>query len=496
MPRIDATRGVLVLRIVYDGPAMSGKTTSLRALGAGVARSVISPDEREGRTVFFDWLEYVGGLFEGRQICCQIVSVPGQRELAHRRRLLLEGADAVVCVLDTTRPEFEFGLAWLRDVQDTCRSKEPPVGLVLQANKRDMADAVPREELSEHVLAAAPVAIVEAVATSSDGIREAFVLAVRLALDRVRALAAEGRLETSAPADDGADALLRAMREAEISAQPAPVPNADTPPADPLLELFQRVHPVDRSHLVSNYQAAERVFSPDANMPGGMIWPPVDGRTLLHEVSLLDIRPSRTPRGDWWGSGSGWRFHSSPDALFDSPASARDALLGWARLHASNAGRISLGRAVILADAGEGRLRLWQLVKVEVALRERLVAAFAASDPGVVADAILAVTDQLLVARDWFEQGAPTLPCTLWTVGAAPSMRPVFVGLMPAQSALVALDRAPGELLEREIAPQLRELRRSRIDFAEILREVVLRSRSAQQGGAGRALEEVVAKVA
>src|SRR5689334_2691549 len=101
MPTIDATQGVLVVRIVYDGPALSGKTTSLKSLAQGVASRLECPEERDGRTLYFDWMEYVGGLFEGRQISCQIISVPGQRELAHRRALLLDSADAVVCVLDT-----------------------------------------------------------------------------------------------------------------------------------------------------------------------------------------------------------------------------------------------------------------------------------------------------------------------------------------------------------------------------------------------------------
>ena len=54
MPTIDSTRGVLVIRIVYDGPAMSGKTTSLRALAQGVGSELVCPDERDGRTLFFE----------------------------------------------------------------------------------------------------------------------------------------------------------------------------------------------------------------------------------------------------------------------------------------------------------------------------------------------------------------------------------------------------------------------------------------------------------
>ena len=92
MPIIDDERGVLVLRLVYDGPPFSGKTTTLRTLARGLGVDVVTPEEREGRTVFFDWVDYVGGLFDGRRIRCQIVSVPGQRELASRREHLLETA--------------------------------------------------------------------------------------------------------------------------------------------------------------------------------------------------------------------------------------------------------------------------------------------------------------------------------------------------------------------------------------------------------------------
>src|SRR3954471_17712015 len=123
MAIIDQTKGVLVVRIVYDGPALSGKTTSLRALAKGVQSKVESPAETAGRTLFFDWVDYVGGLFDGRQIRCQIVGVPGQRELAERRKLLIETADAVVLVLDTRQAEWDFSLDWVRNPVPFCRGK-------------------------------------------------------------------------------------------------------------------------------------------------------------------------------------------------------------------------------------------------------------------------------------------------------------------------------------------------------------------------------------
>src|SRR6185369_12429792 len=212
MAIIDDARGVLVVRIVYDGPALSGKTTSLRALAKGVSSKVECPAELSGRTLFFDWVDYVGGLFDGRQIRCQIVSVPGQLELAKRRELLLATADVVVLVLDTRQGEWQFSLDWVKRTVPACRGKDPPVGLILQANKRDAADAVPTEVMREALARIAPVALVPSTATTGEGIREAFVLAVRLALDRVRSLASSGRLLSGKPDEDSPEQLLEKLR--------------------------------------------------------------------------------------------------------------------------------------------------------------------------------------------------------------------------------------------------------------------------------------------
>ena len=497
MAIIDESRGVLVVRIVYDGPALSGKTTSLKALANGVSRTVECPEEVQGRTLFFDWMEYVGGLFEGRQIRCQIVSVPGQRELAHRRRLLLESADAVVLVLDTRREEWEFGLSWVRETVPYCRTQDPPIGLVLQANKRDALDAVPRDELQATLNGIAPLATVHSTATTGDGIREAFVLAVRLALDRVRALAANGRLVAGEPVDDGAKALLERMRaddqqggrkleesfarsvagalQAELSASvPTPLARASAPP-DSAVESHE-----------------EAMFVPDPMMPGGMIWPPVDGRTLLHEVASLGIHPSRTGRADWCGSGSGFRFHSFGGAIFPDLPRARNELIEWARVHAANAHHLSSGRAVILADAGAGRLRLWQIVRAEAALRERLALAMPLGDPNEVASELLAVAAQLVSARESFAVTTFALPCTLWSISAGSSSRPTYVGLMPNRESHALAEPRERALLARELTPHLRELRRARFDYAHVVQSVASQAALARADSAARWLAEIV----
>jgi len=499
MAIIDDTKGVLVVRIVYDGPALSGKTTSLRALAKGVSSKVECPAELSGRTLYFDWVDYVGGLFDGRQIRCQIVSVPGQKELAHRRKLLLETADAVVLVLDTREMEWEFGLGWVRDTVPFCRGKTPPVGLVLQANKRDAPDAVAIEDIQGSLRRVAPVAVVASTATSGEGIREAFVLAVRLALDRVRALAAAGQLRTGKPTEDDATQLLERMQG--IEPEPAaPLNGALAQSAlssleaeiDAELDLARRDLELE---IATDDESGERLFVPDPMMPGGMIWPPVDGRALLHEVASLDIRPKRTGREDWAGSGSGFRFHSQGASIFPDSHSARTELLEWARLHSANTAHLSAGRAVILADAGNGRLRLWQIVRSEATLRERLASACQLPEANQVAEELIGVAIQLAVARESFEDTTIGLPCTLWTVGSGLSYRPTFVGLMPSRDRLLPSEPRGRELLQRELSPHLRELRRARVDYADIVSGIATRAEYAAREAPARWLSEIVLSV-
>jgi len=491
MAIIDESRGVLVVRIVYDGPALSGKTTSLRALARGVSSTVECPGELGGRTLFFDWVDYVGGLFEGRQIRCQIISVPGQRELLHRRKLLLETADAVVLVLDTREKEWDFSLGWAREVIPYCRSKDPPVGLVLQANKRDAPDAVKREDLGR-ALTGTPVAVVPSTATTGEGTREAFVLAVRLALDRVRALSSAGRLRTGKPTEDGPQDLLAKLRTAEQDgAAPVSESFAQAATSSLAVEAEPWAAAPKTPATEGAEQAEELLFTPDPLMPGGMIWPPVDGRMLLHEVASLGIRPARAGHADWCGSGSGFRFHSFSHAIFADQSHARSELIEWARLHSINAAHLSKGRAVILADAGDGKLRLWQIVRAEATLRERLALALALTNPEHVANEVVGAAVQLVAARESFAAASVQFPCTLWTIGSSNSYRPTFVGLMPERGNGVTPEPQGQALLERELSPHLRELRRARVDYDEVVARLGALAQLVGQGTPARWLSEL-----
>ncbi len=208
MARLTPERDALVIRLVYDGPPHSGKTTSLCALANGMARGVVSPGEAGGRTLYFDWLEYTGGTFDGVPIRCQILSVPGQRELAARRHALLAEADAVVFVTNSTPEHLPGAAAHLRGLRELLESMPfPRPEVIVQANHRDLPDALPLPALGD-VLGLDGLNLVESVATENAGIRETFVFAVRLAVGRARELRRLGILPAGEGETDDPVALM------------------------------------------------------------------------------------------------------------------------------------------------------------------------------------------------------------------------------------------------------------------------------------------------
>ena len=218
MAIIDIERDVIVVRIVYDGPPFSGKTTSVHALAKILDKrdTVFSPQEDpSSKTLYFDWMEYCGGFFKGYSISCQIVSVPGQLSLMERRHLLLRTADSVIFVLDASEANTEIALTYFNDLRRLLSPAENhffPV--IIQANKQDKPKALSALQLKSTLFPDYPnIKIVDSTAISGKGIREAFVLAVRLALERSEALMVKGQLEHGRPQIDSGEGLFTQLQQ-------------------------------------------------------------------------------------------------------------------------------------------------------------------------------------------------------------------------------------------------------------------------------------------
>jgi signal recognition particle receptor subunit beta len=463
MAVLDREKGCVVIRVVYDGAPMAGKTTSVAALGRGLGAAVFSPAEFEGRTLFFDWLDYTGGLFEGHRIRCQIVSVPGQATLAPRRRRLLESADVLVFVGDSSPAGFAADQSYLTALSSVLQGvRGPHVGIVMQANKRDLPDAIPLERLQEMLEGQqVRIGIVESVATEGTGVREAFVFAVRLALDRVRELMRTGDLPTARPQIDTAEDLLGELQRAEggaldlatasgvkhTSMQDVRDTKPDSLAASALREAISdearsidisqpvETNAVDKNAVDTNKDGAP--WLPDERVASGMIWPPVDGRLILHEVAGREAQLHRHPEGGWSGLiEERWHVRSARGASFASAEEGRAVLLQWARLHAASAEVLSKRRCIVLAADGKGLLRLWQIVRVERSLRAE-IEVMLNSETRLLVDKLLSAIRLFFQMAERLSAGGYDLPLSLGNISESAS-RAVYSGLMPDVSVIRA----------------------------------------------------------
>ena len=100
-------------------PGNAGKTTNLfemcQFFTSRRRSELFSPESRDGRTMWFDWLQIDGGLVAGHGLRCQIVTVPGQLVLRRRRSALLRAADVVVLPGQETRVAQRLRLAPLSE---------------------------------------------------------------------------------------------------------------------------------------------------------------------------------------------------------------------------------------------------------------------------------------------------------------------------------------------------------------------------------------------
>lgn len=147
---------MLRVKLVYYGPALSGKTTNVVEL-----HNIVSPEakgevmvlETDGdRTLFFDAFPLGLRAPGGMKIKVKLYTVPGQVEHDSTRKALLSRADGVVFVADLQRSQqVNNGESFenlMRNLQvlgmDPMR-----VPLVVQFNKTDLPDIVDRDGLLE-----------------------------------------------------------------------------------------------------------------------------------------------------------------------------------------------------------------------------------------------------------------------------------------------------------------------------------------------------------
>lgn len=219
MATFDPQTQTLTLRIVFDGLGMAGKTTNLRQifeiLSSSKRGDLYVPEERRGRTLYFDWLEVEAGVMGEHRVRCQLLTVPGQFSYVQRRWHLLGSPDAIVVVIDSTPQGLVRARYALRFLQEAIANHTPPVPLIVQANKQDLEGALPGHEVAREMDLPSKTRVVEVSAIQGAGVRATLVFALQAARERLQRVLAEQGLDALPVGTETAEEVYRQLLRQE-----------------------------------------------------------------------------------------------------------------------------------------------------------------------------------------------------------------------------------------------------------------------------------------
>jgi signal recognition particle receptor subunit beta len=145
MPLVNFTTREITCKLVYYGPGRCGKTTNLQYIHGRVPANrrgtMVSLATQSDRTLFFDFLPLELGVISGFTTRFQLYTVPGQVYYNATRRLVLQGADGVVFVVDSQARRFDDNLESFRNLQENLLDQGVDIRqlpIVLQYNKQDL----------------------------------------------------------------------------------------------------------------------------------------------------------------------------------------------------------------------------------------------------------------------------------------------------------------------------------------------------------------------
>lgn len=188
MASLDYGKRQFTCKLVYYGPARSGKTTNLEVVHAKAptdSKGDLVAIATEGdRTLRFDFLTLRLGKIRGLEAAMQIYSVPGQVSYNSTRKHVLRGVDGIVFVADSSPHMREDNVASIENLIENLRESGrdiKDVPMVFQWNKRDLPDAMPVEEMDADLNRwNAPAC--EAIAVKAEGVFQTMKMIAGLVL--------------------------------------------------------------------------------------------------------------------------------------------------------------------------------------------------------------------------------------------------------------------------------------------------------------------------
>lgn len=183
----------IVIKIVFYGPALSGKTTNLMKIhdliNPGQCGDLMSLETRGDRTLFFDLLPILARTEGEYRVKIKLFTVPGQVAHDATRKAVLSRADGVVFVADSQVTQSVNNFQSFENLENNAGRVGidfDRLPLVVQFNKRDLSDVLSEEEvLSRWAPAGLPVTF--ATALKGRGVRTTFEAILKATYQRLNA---------------------------------------------------------------------------------------------------------------------------------------------------------------------------------------------------------------------------------------------------------------------------------------------------------------------
>lgn len=154
MAEINEEEKKIILKIVYYGPARSGKTTNLMELhdliNPGQCGDLMSLETRGDRTLFFDMLPILARTEGEYRVKIKLFTVPGQVAHDATRKAVLSRSDGVIFVADSQVTQSVNNFQSFENLEKNAGRVGldfDHLPLVVQFNKRDLPDILSEEEI-------------------------------------------------------------------------------------------------------------------------------------------------------------------------------------------------------------------------------------------------------------------------------------------------------------------------------------------------------------
>ncbi len=178
MVQINMSNREITVKVVYYGPALSGKTSNLLKLhemmNSTSRGEMVTLDTKDDRTLYFDFLPVEFSTVQGFAVKTKVFTVPGQVMHKSTRKVVLAGADAIAFIADSQRSSASANAYSWRDMEANLKANGfdfERIPKVVQFNKRDLPDVKSLQEIRD---AWKGIPTFPAVALRGEGVLETY----------------------------------------------------------------------------------------------------------------------------------------------------------------------------------------------------------------------------------------------------------------------------------------------------------------------------------